>query len=83
MVTWKRWPWSMGSSMENECQSRSLEASTRYFTLTEKKQTPSSWYSFQQQPVKKKLLPKIFGKTFLDSDIDFDQHIEGILAKTS
>ena len=50
-----------GLSMENDVQSRSLEASTRSYVFTGMKQTPSVWYYFQQQPSQKTFLTKTSG----------------------
>ena len=65
--------------MENEFQSRSLEVSTRSYIFTEKKYKPHHPdIIFNDNPVK---IWECLGM-FLDSKLDFDEHIKGVFDKT-
>ena len=68
--------------MENEFQSRSLEVTTRSYIFMEKKYKPHHPdIIFNDNPVKKRLYQKQLGM-FLDSKLDFDEHIKGVFDKT-
>ena len=68
--------------MENELQSRSFEAGTRSYILTDIKNKPHHPdIIFNGNPVKKSSYQKPLGM-FLHSKLDFDEHIKGVFEKT-
>ena len=67
----------MSSSIENEFQSRSFEAGTRSYILTENNKPHHTGIIFNGNPVKKSSSQKHLGM-FLGSKLDFDEHIKGV-----
>ena len=72
----------MGSSIENELQSQSFEADIRSYIPRKRNKPHHPNIIFNVDQVKKSSYQKHLGM-FLDSKLDFDEHIKGVFDNTS